>query len=1073
MSWATLKADIAAVIKTNGTNAITGAILQNALNNKIIAQLGALQFKGMAVPATNPGTPDGEVFYLTAYAGTYTNFGGAVIPAAGLHALMWNGATWTALNLLDLSVFEWDLIMSGNQIKELADGVLDDEAATVGQMNIAIAAAISGGFAFKGSYDAATNTPDLDTAPTGVVAGDIYVVSVAGTFFTAAVEIGDTLLAKQDDADAEAEWVILQGNINYTAAQIKSLYESNSDTNAFTDAEQTKLSGIATNANNYAHPNHSGDVTSSGDGATTIAAAAISGKTENTAPVGTEFALILDGATLKKIAIQAIADLAGSGDLDLDANNVYETGVAGETLSTGNIVYLKNDGKYWKASNAALATGSPALRMSLGDYVAGDPGTFLKSGKRTTTGLTAGAVYYLGTAGAITATEPTTVGVVKRVIGTAKSTTVFMVDISPFYTVVAASGGLGNVVEDTTPQLGGQLDLNDFSLLLNEPSASYKYNGLVRRATITTLTSAEIGVLLYWNGAEEWYEEADAASGLQCSAISATPNDNGQYDVVLQGFLRYESWTFTQGAVLYLGNGGAISETPGAVEQIIGRAIYNSIIYFDPQPPADTFTIGSSIALAEVSSDNSELGNAITAYRTGDADPAVLPTDAIMFQIIGYYAPLHPTYAQYFKFTVRKGTSSPRFLWEDVPAGAYLMRLEDGEVQFGDERFGGMKDVSVLTLVKGAYKLSLTVPTLSANVDHVLPATAGSTGNLLYKASGGWSWLTNKEGYLRMSSNVPDYSMIIYNTEAWITADGGGFTLTWANGNVRRISMTADDNVTFSWAAGSTQIVLIVAQDGTGGHDLTFNDTIIWTGGSAPTLDTAANAYNVILLTCDGTNFYGHLLEVGGGTPSVEEFTETLANSSATTIADTASSEIDLGVSDDQFIIDSLIIYSSTAGTDVDVIFDLEIYQKEDGDLTAADTSHDIQSALNLIYREDGITLHNTKINNASHEAAGQSTLTVDDSTNLAKYDLVFMLDGADTDNYYRISSVTSATEIVIFDDLVAQKDDNSDIFQCYQKRNLGMFVNKSSENNLYVRITNRSTASRDFVAHVKTTRLA
>jgi hypothetical protein len=36
-------------------------------------------------------------------------------------------------------------------------------------------------------------------------------------------------------------------------------------------ADKTKLDGIATSANNYTHPNHSGEVTSSGDGATTIA----------------------------------------------------------------------------------------------------------------------------------------------------------------------------------------------------------------------------------------------------------------------------------------------------------------------------------------------------------------------------------------------------------------------------------------------------------------------------------------------------------------------------------------------------------------------------------------------------------------------------------------------------------------------------------------------------------------------------------------------------------------------------------------------------------------------------------
>lgn len=70
--------------------------------------------------------------------------------------------------------------------------------------------------------------------------------------------------AKLDNIEANA-------TADQTAAQIKTAYESNSDTNEFSDAEQTKLSGIAASANNYTHPNHSGEVTSTADGATVIA----------------------------------------------------------------------------------------------------------------------------------------------------------------------------------------------------------------------------------------------------------------------------------------------------------------------------------------------------------------------------------------------------------------------------------------------------------------------------------------------------------------------------------------------------------------------------------------------------------------------------------------------------------------------------------------------------------------------------------------------------------------------------------------------------------------------------------
>ena len=46
-------------------------------------------------------------------------------------------------------------------------------------------------------------------------------------------------------------------------------------TGTFLVADQSKLDGISENANNYSHPNHTGDVTSTGDGATVIAANAV------------------------------------------------------------------------------------------------------------------------------------------------------------------------------------------------------------------------------------------------------------------------------------------------------------------------------------------------------------------------------------------------------------------------------------------------------------------------------------------------------------------------------------------------------------------------------------------------------------------------------------------------------------------------------------------------------------------------------------------------------------------------------------------------------------------------------
>jgi hypothetical protein len=107
-------------------------------------------------------------------------------------------------------------------------------------------AAVASQVTYQGGYNAATNTPDLDTSPTNVSTGDMYTVTVAGTFFTKSLEIGDVIIAEIDNANAEAEWTIVNKDLD--APGIKTAYESNANTNAFTDAEKTKLTGIETGA---------------------------------------------------------------------------------------------------------------------------------------------------------------------------------------------------------------------------------------------------------------------------------------------------------------------------------------------------------------------------------------------------------------------------------------------------------------------------------------------------------------------------------------------------------------------------------------------------------------------------------------------------------------------------------------------------------------------------------------------------------------------------------------------------------------------------------------------------------
>lgn len=75
-NYEVLKQAVSDVIKTNGNQEITGAIMQSALLTIISTVGDNATFAGIATPTTNPGTPDQNIFYLAAQPGVYSNFGG-------------------------------------------------------------------------------------------------------------------------------------------------------------------------------------------------------------------------------------------------------------------------------------------------------------------------------------------------------------------------------------------------------------------------------------------------------------------------------------------------------------------------------------------------------------------------------------------------------------------------------------------------------------------------------------------------------------------------------------------------------------------------------------------------------------------------------------------------------------------------------------------------------------------------------------------------------------------------------------------------------------------------------------
>jgi len=88
-------------------------------------------------------------------------------------------------------------------------------AATDAASKAYVDASVAGGLVYQGGYNAATNTPNLDSPPTGTIKkGFTWTVTADGTFFTEQVRTGDVLIAEIDTPTTLADWTTVQNNID-------------------------------------------------------------------------------------------------------------------------------------------------------------------------------------------------------------------------------------------------------------------------------------------------------------------------------------------------------------------------------------------------------------------------------------------------------------------------------------------------------------------------------------------------------------------------------------------------------------------------------------------------------------------------------------------------------------------------------------------------------------------------------------------------------------------------------------------------------------------------------------------
>ena len=200
-------------------------------SNSTISNSGTITIAaGTGITTTNNGS--GQVTIAATGSGSMSSFtlagdtgsnqtisdGDTVTVKGGTNISTVGSATdIVSINLDDSITLAGTLTVSGTgqssfagQVTVPATPSASTDAASKGYVD----ASVVGNLVFQGGYNAATNTPDLDSSPSGSIKkGWSYVVTAAGSFFTETVEVGDFLIAQQDAPTTLANWVTVQNNV--------------------------------------------------------------------------------------------------------------------------------------------------------------------------------------------------------------------------------------------------------------------------------------------------------------------------------------------------------------------------------------------------------------------------------------------------------------------------------------------------------------------------------------------------------------------------------------------------------------------------------------------------------------------------------------------------------------------------------------------------------------------------------------------------------------------------------------------------------------------------------------------
>jgi hypothetical protein len=195
--------------------------------------------------------------------------------------------------------------------------------------------------------------------------------------------------------------------------------------------------------------------------------------------------------------------------------------------------------------------------------------------------------------------------------------------------------------------------------------------------------------------------------------------------------------------------------------------------------------------------------------------------------------------------------------------------------------------------------MSATVPSKRTSISAISPLMAMREGSFRTRRWRGFGITITDEDHRGGSDPHTQYVLKRYGGKevvSTVAATGATETIDLANGNVFDETLTADCTFTFTGATAGVacSFTLLLGQDGTGGWTTTWPGSVVWAGGTAPTLSETASTVAVLtFFTLDGgTVWYGFPTGgggVSGGTPALTLGTTNATGAAATAVLTDAS----------------------------------------------------------------------------------------------------------------------------------------------------------------------------------------